>query len=400
VDFISTFMDYTKGFPTSDIYRLWSAISCVSGALERRVWTVLIHEPVYPNLFVLLVGSPGAGKTPAINPVRRLWRTSLKINVAPDSMTKAGFFDALEAGAKRIPIGGGLVEYSALTIAADELGMFMSQYDNDFASALTGVYDGRDGIAEQRRHSLGVGRKRADVINPIATILAGSQPGYMTVLLPEEVWSMGFTARFIMVYSGERQTPKYTFGKKTDHGERDALWKAMTKEIARFTNTFGEYSWEPEAEEAIDTWVQGNCQPEPDHSRLTHYNQKRGLHTAKLSLISAASRGSDRIITLKDFERARVWLLHAEHLMPNIFRAMKGKSDQQVLEEVYMVMWSKYCKDKKPQHESFVLHTISERTTTANVEKIMHLIEKTGMASRDAGTKFYTPRPKHLHGME
>ena len=398
MDFISGFMDYTKGAPTADIYRLWSAITCVAGALERRVWTSTLQEPIYPNLYVLLVGNPGAGKTPAIGPVRRLWRSNPKLTIAADSMTKAGFVDALDASAKKVPMGGQFIEYSALCVAADEFGMFMSAYDNDFVSALTGAHDGRDVLGEQRRHSLG-DRKRADIINPLCTILAGSQPGFMAVLLPDEVWSMGFTARFIMVYSNERQIPKLTFG-RASASHKEEQWKVLVADMQRFGKMFGEFTWEPEAEIEMDKWVQNKCYPEPDNSRLVHYNTKRAVYTAKLALISCASRGEGQVISLRDLERARRWILHAETLMSNIFRDMKGKSDHQVLEATYTFMWNMYSMSQKPIHEATILLFLSERAGSNNAPRLLEMIEKTSMATRDAGTKLYTPKPKHLHGLE
>ena len=400
MDLINQFMEYTKGAPTADIFRLWSAIGVISAAMERRTWTVTIHEPIYPNMFVLLVGGPGAGKTPATSPARKLLRSASRLKIAPDSLTKAGFFDALESAAQKIPLGGQFVEYSCLSIIADELGMFMSAYDLDFISALTGVYDGRDGFSEQRRHSLGPGRKRADIVNPLVNILAGSQPGFMTSLLPEEVWSMGFTARIILIYSGDFQIPKLTFGRNGDPNARLSLWKDMVKEVSRLSNLHGEFKWEPAAEVEMSRWVETGAAPVQDHSRLHHYNPKRGVHVAKLAMVSSAARGEDLLITLRDLERGRRWLLHAESLMPNVFRDMKGRSDKQVLDEVFMFLWEQYMRNKKPIHENTILHFVSERTVSNNVERILSLVERMGMADREAGTKLYIPRPKHMHGME
>jgi hypothetical protein len=182
--------------------------------------------------------------------------------------------------------------------------------------------------------------------------------------------------------------------------QRQDLWKSLVKETDRFSKMFGEFKWEEAAEVEMAHWVKNRCYPEPEHSKLVHYNPKRAVHTTKLAMISSASRGDGMIITLKDLERARNWLLHTESLMPNIFRDMKGRSDHQILQEVYMFMWQQWVKDKKPLHENLILHFLSERTTTANISKMLELIERTGMAVRDAGTKLYTPRPKHLHGME
>jgi hypothetical protein len=349
-------------------------------------------------MFILLVGGPGAGKTPAINPVRKLIRSNPKLNVSADSLTKAGFFDAMESAAKKIPLGGQFIEFASLAVIADELGMFMSAYDKDFVSSITGAYDGRDVMGEQRRASLGA-RKRVDIINPLLNILAGSQPGFMTDLLPDEVWNMGFTARIVMVYSAERQYPDLTFG-ALNGDDRPGQWRVLMAEILRMSKLFGAFTWEPDAAKELAQWVKAGCYPEPEHHKLIWYNPKRGVHVSKLAMLSCASRGDTMVITLRDLERARNWLLHVETLMPSIFRDMKGKSDSQVLNECFQHLWRLYAADRKAIHEAAVLAFLMDRTPSQNVPRLLELLEKTGMVSRDFGTKLYTPRPKHLHGME
>ena len=72
MDWIDTYLKYTKGTPTPSIFRLWSAITAVSGAVERRVWVETGKGKLYPNLYTLLVGPPGSGKSQAIKPVKEL----------------------------------------------------------------------------------------------------------------------------------------------------------------------------------------------------------------------------------------------------------------------------------------------------------------------------------------
>ena len=55
-------MKYTDGVPSPDIFRLWSGITAISGALERRVWVETSRSVLFPNLFTLLVAPPAVGK--------------------------------------------------------------------------------------------------------------------------------------------------------------------------------------------------------------------------------------------------------------------------------------------------------------------------------------------------
>jgi hypothetical protein len=369
--------------------------------VERRIWTITINTPIFPNLFVLLVGGPGAGKTPAIEPIRRLWKINPKLTIAADNISKAGLMDAMNAAKRQIPSGGQFIEYSSMSIAVDELSMFLSSYDWDLIGALTGLYDGRDVISEQRRHALG-DKKRLDIINPLINVIAGAQPSYMNHLLPEEMWGMGFTSRFLMIYSSEKQMPKFTFGRGLNGAhKREDLFKALQSRITDFGKLYGPIEWDKDAEEELQHWSDTGGYPEPEHSRLLHYNPKRAVHLTKLSMISTLSRGEDMRITKGDFHRAKQWLLHAESLMPNIFREMKGKSDHQVLKETHSFMWEQYVKTgKKPIHESLILAFLSERTYGNNAGRLLELMERMSMAQRDAGTQLYTPKPTARHILE
>ena len=65
-DWITNFLDYTAAIPSPASFRLWSAITAISGVLERKVWIQTAQSFLYPNLFTLLVGPPATGKTQAI----------------------------------------------------------------------------------------------------------------------------------------------------------------------------------------------------------------------------------------------------------------------------------------------------------------------------------------------
>ena len=39
MDFVSKFLEMTEERPTPEIFRKWAAITTLSGALEKRIWT-------------------------------------------------------------------------------------------------------------------------------------------------------------------------------------------------------------------------------------------------------------------------------------------------------------------------------------------------------------------------
>ena len=395
-DWIETFMDYSNGLPTPEVFRLWSAIGVVAGALEQRVWTQTGLKPLYPHLYTLLVAPPGVGKTNAIDLAMELIFQSKGVgqegfHIAPNSVTRASLIDTLaESGRKIIRPTGGLLEYHSLFISAGEFGVLVPTHDLEFLSVLNSIYDVGRAHRERRRG----GNLDQEIIRPQLNILAGTQPLFLGSLLPEEAWGMGTTSRLILIYAPIGPKVKIFLKRQ----ERPDLEKSLVQGIRKLTKLIGEMVWTDEAMAYLQAWVDADCPPAPTHSKLQNYNPRRWLHVMKLSMISAASGGCRLSVEPKDFLRARTWLLDAEATMPDIFRDMAGRSDTQVLQDLHYFLWQLYNKEKKPIHESRVIHWMAAKAPSDKIGNILLVAEKSGMISVSNGC--YTPRPKHEHGQE
>ena len=107
-------------------------------------------------------------------------------------------------------------------------------------------------------------------------------------------------------------------------------------------------------------------------------------------------------IELIDVRRAFEWLFEAEALMPDIFRAMVGKSDRQVIEELHLYMESTWIKNKyKPLRTDEVTTFLSHRIPSEKIFPVLNIAEATGIIAHPAGAlDLWIPRPRHLHGVE
>jgi hypothetical protein len=388
------FLDYTDGIPSPDIFRLWSGIAALAGAMERRVWIETARSKLYPNLYTLLVAPPGVGKSQAISHVNELWYAVKGLHVAPDNVTKPALIDAIGAASRKMVLSEtGLMEFHSLLVASSEFGVLVPAHDLEFLNTLNHIYDNPRNYRENRRS---MGDNQVDITNPQLNILGGTQPAYLANLLPEEAWGMGFTARVIMVYSSKAITVSLFKKQASRSNEFKRLVSGLTKVAA----LYGAMSFTPEAEHYIEEWANGGCQPVPDHSKLANYTSRRILHALKLSIIAAVAAGS-AIIRVEDFERARSWLLLAESTMPDIFREMVGKSDVQVIDELHYFCWQLWIKEKKPVHVSRLIHFLQHRVPSEKILRVIEVAEKANILERMAGTTdLYKPRPKHEHGME
>src|SRR5215469_7907232 len=392
-DWITNFISYTENIPSPPIFRLWAGIATVAGALERRVWVVSAGKCIFPNMYILLVGHPGTGKTQAIELTNYLWYSCRDLFIAPHDVTKPALIDCLShATRKLIRKEDSLVEYNSLLVAADEFGVLLPAHDTDFLSTLNRIYDNPP---QHQHHRRGLGDKQIDIINPQLNIIGGTQPSYLANLLPEEAWGQGFMSRVIMIHSNQHVKVDLFNTKELDKRKFALL---STKLIA-VTKLYGQMNWDFNAAKIAQKWYNDGCPPEPEHSKLEHYNARRMLHIIKLATISAVSTGNQRI-TVEDFNRAQGWLLEAELGMPDIFREMVQRSDIQVIDELHFFLWRIWAKEKKPVHEARVYDFLKNRVPSEKIQKIIEICLKANILDKLAGTDTYKPRPKNEHGIE
>jgi hypothetical protein len=391
---LENFLFLTDSLISPELFRKWAGISLIAGALERRVWTETGSGVIYPSLYVTLVAPPAVGKG-VINVVRQLWSDcklpdeSPAFRIAPHNMSKASLMDAL-ARSKNLqtPAAAQELSYHSMLIAAEEMGLFMPKYDTEFISALVEIYNCPSDYKETRRTSI---VKELHIQKPQLNIIAGAQPGWIASTFPEEAWTMGFASRMIMVYCS--LAPKKSLWKKTisPAGKQAEL----LEQLLVLSKIYGKIPWTEEAEAKIAEWYDADCPPVPTHSKLTYYNGRRILHLIKLAMVAAVSRSENFIVDLQDLERAMEWLFEAEATMPDIFRAMVGRSDFQILEELHMFAVETWKIQRgKPIQEELLMAFLAERCPGDKVGKLLELAEKSGFVERVAGTLGYNPKAR------
>jgi hypothetical protein len=381
-DWIDEFVDLTSHLPSPQLFRKWVAISAIAGVLERKVWVKTMNMELHPNLYVVLVGPPGVGKTVATSLVEDLWRSITGLHVAPKSVSKASLIDSLaEAKRTKTIIDGSNskhMEYNSLLVNAGELGVLIPQYDPEFMNILTDIWDGR--VYEERRRS-----KDLHIIikKPQLNILAATTPSYLNQTLPEGAWDQGFLSRTFLIFSGETTIVDIFSDQETDFDK----FAKIKSDLRNISDIVGLFKFEPEAREAIRNWHLTGRKPEPDHPKLVHYNIRRTQQLLKLCMVAAASRGSDLIIRLADYQRALGWILEAEVAMGEIFKALGARGDGQVIEEAYHYLYKIFMATTEPVAENRLVGFVSEKVPAYNVLRIIDVMEKSGRIEKGINSK-------------
>jgi len=387
---IGAFEHFTEHSNSPEIFRRWSAISAIAGALERKVWIVTLGSRLYPNLYVVLIAPPGVGKSVALAYTEQMWRELPDHHVAPTSLTKAALIDSLKDATRRVIIPGGnppYMEFNSLLVPISELGVFLPAYDNDFMNTLTAVYDGYQYAERRRSKDLNI-----TIEQPQLNLLAATTPSYLKAFLPEGAWDQGFLSRTLLVYTGERKVHTLFDIPASSNSLRGDL----IHDLRVIGETYGQMGFSDEAKRKITEWHLAGGPPIPDHPRLQHYLTRRTAHVLKLCMVAAVDRNETKTIDAQDFEIAKYWLLEMEETIPDIFKSMTSGGDSAVMDECWHFVWQTFSREKRPIVEARVVAFLRDRAPSHNVMRVLEIMVRTQMIKSEitsAGIA-YTPAPK------
>jgi hypothetical protein len=367
---IDSFVEHTTNIETPEIFRLWSAITAISATLEQKVW-INTPNPMHPNLYTILCGHPGVGKTRTIREVRKYLAELPDFSFAPTSLTAPALIDHVNETrqiiARHPPPA---MEYHSTMIIADELGTFMHEYSAQMVSVLSSFYD-PDDYGEQRR----VTGKKIKISKPQVNMLCGTTPSNLVKFLPEFAWDQGFTSRCILIFSDDKEISDiFAVPKATLNDD-------LVSDLLVIKTMVGEMKATPEFGAAVYTWRQNKMPPAPIHPKLLHYSTRRVAHLCKLSMVAAID--NDRMeITIEDYKRAMKWLLDAELWMPDIFKAGAPGADAKAMDEI-----EHYVRITKQVLHRDLVSFACRFLSLQSVQKVIDVMEEAGRIKKIGSDK-------------
>lgn len=342
-------------------------------------------RPIYPNIYVFIVGHPGVGKSRTIYEGRMLYNTIHEPKLGPISMTSAAMMDRLVRSKRQYPAtgpDGALMDYNTMYICADEMGAFISKYDKEMTDNLSSLYDVQQYDQERR-----TGEVRIKIKKPQINLICGTTPQNLLDTMPENAWGQGFSSRVIMVFSDERI-------KGDDFAENtSADYTDLEYELGIISNLTGQFTITESYRKAVNNWEDLGFPPVPNHPKLLHYNSRRKVHLYRLSMISAVDRGNVLVIDVSDFNRAMGWLLEAESTMPDIFKAGATNADGAAMDEITNFIM---INDKGLGiSEQAITHFARNRVPLHSILRVIEILEQSGQIwcrgmNSHTGLKYYS----------
>jgi len=346
-DWIEGFQLYMKNTEPPESFILWTAISVVAAALQRKCLLKWGTITFYPNLYILLVGPSASRKGTAMGPGTQLLEDA-NIPLAADSTTREALIRRLKQSRNDpvVDTDTGKVEaHSSMTIFSEEFTVFLGYHNNEMMSALCNWYD----CKKVWRYET-ISRDVEKIHGVWVNLMGATTPELIKSSMPLDAIGGGLTTRIIGVFESEKgkdviipfQTP-----------EEIELYQYLLWDLEKISLFKGEYHY---TEGFIDRWTEwytnaSGSDPIFSDPRFAGYIGRRPSHILKLSMVMSASRRPEKenlIITKEDIDRAIMILEKTELKMPRIFSGV-GKSDISGLIPEVMAYLSVHKKASKAQ---------------------------------------------------
>lgn len=208
MSFLDDFTKLSSGNACPEPFMTWSGLSLLGAVTGRKIWTMHGNTfPIYSNLYVCMVGTPGSGKSTAMNYAEKLFlkcfpdlMVSESIQSREDILKKMGAEQCERAwkddkGLLGDP--GKIYTYRPFYCLVDEMENFVSVDEKKMVGTLVGIYS---------RDSFGTGfkndaNKNQRIFNPYMSLLGCTIPEWMMSSLRESLFVGGLGRRMVIVHA-------------------------------------------------------------------------------------------------------------------------------------------------------------------------------------------------------
>lgn len=326
----------------------------ISSALQRRVYLGHDERPLFPNLYILLIGRPGIGKGLVIKPITNLLKfhkhkdrdkeygtlggvsgngaaaikdvediidslkttgtqylrdkhkeESLIFPVSADSITYECLVQehATSVRYHKVPIEHpfvkkGYYRHCSLIFLLEEISTLFRKHTEDVTRYLLKAYDCED--YEHKTKHFGIDSVRRGCLS----LLGGTTPDFILEAFNDKLLNEGFASRAISVF--ESSPRFYRFDMAHFNDEQLGCKTFILKHLFNLYKLFGKVEYSPEAYEFLRYYVEEvlpNCKVNRS-PKLDHYYARKNIHLQKLAMAIHFADSTEMVLPLWACEKA------------------------------------------------------------------------------------------------
>lgn len=315
-DFINAYMEFTSNGHSPDHFRKWAGIMAVSAALERKVYFGTRSHTFYPNLYLMFLSPPSAGKSSAMRPavgLLKLMRDKIPtFRFLPNQMSTELLLQHMAEMNSFIPLdnpGKPVMQSAGLFVASEGASCLVNVSGLELVPSLVALYDGDD----YKRATLGSDRAGKDgtIRMPALSIVMGITFESLKKIVNEQSIDGGFASRITYVITD--QIPDRIYNEEEPSQETDDRGIIQTHPMSQFLisdlvqigSLRGRMTCAPGVWQRWQAWQTRTHRElkELKSAAMQNLLGRKQDHFAKVLMSVCASRSSELIVRNEDFER-------------------------------------------------------------------------------------------------
>lgn len=296
---------YTEKLISPDSFINFSFLFLISAALQRRVWLGdLDFKPVFPNIYLVLVGDPGVGKTLISDEIQKLLSYHELITtiehtndeekknkkfVFPRGADSTTFEKLIFEVSKSVRVcrhAGGVYTHTSMFFVLEELSSLVRKEQAQIMKFLLNAYDAGDFIYES------VGRGTDVIRRCCVSLLAGTTVDFMQEAFDTRLMAQGLTARCLFLFE---ELPRNRLWEIPPLGEEQKKIKLEFLDyLLALNKCYGKVHFTAEANEYLRHWWENPAYRVANTSpKLQNYYSKKNMLVKKLCLCMKMSEDMD-----------------------------------------------------------------------------------------------------------
>lgn len=319
MSFITDYHILTQKTKPDTAYHVWSMLSVLSAFAGRRFWFPFGHLNYYPNLYVVLVGDPAAGKSTAMNMAKEIVRASGVTPLAATQITKEALGMKMSAekyeGKKFFTHDKKIHEYNQMAIFATELVEFIAVNPQGFLDFLTTVWD--ESVWEVETKNKG----HDYVTGPYVTVLACMTPEKLKGFMKLSILTGGFARRTAFMFCANYNIIAWP---SRTQAQIEASQRLISFGVA-LQKRSGPFGITPECAAFYEAWnLQNEKTIRERHHNVRGWYASKGEMLFKLSMLIALAENPENAPLEIDVPHYKIALKFCEMLEETLPRVFEG----------------------------------------------------------------------------
>lgn len=328
-DWLTSYLAYTSQSLAPERFHIWTGLSLLASAARRNVWIEWSYEMTYPNLYVLLAGPPGCGKTIAMGIGKKMLFQVPEVRFTPNSGSLKQVINEI-LGAYSETTG-----QSAVTVCSSEFATLINTSGMAMVEFLTDIFDCP---SPQWVHKTEGAGERV-LKNPCLNLLACATPEWIAKSMPIDLIGVGLTSRIVFCYQSKPRMLDH-WNPKLD-ADTVTLGRMLAQDLAYIArHARGELRMTQEADELYNSWWREHQRSTGDgiDPRISGYYARKNLHALKLTQLLAVGRRDTGLIEPEDVTDSLSILSAVEQDMPRVFSGVGKNPLAQDLDAIFAYM--------------------------------------------------------------